>query len=166
MKSELQNNLVKKYHVFFDWVKDIKLDQPIHPIQFGIECGDGWYWLLDGLMSSIYNYQKWNKKEGEDFIRIKQIKEKFGGLRFYIEGGNDKIHGMIWLAEHQSYMICEYCGTTEDVGRTSGWISVCCKNCHGKIDNRKDLEWKPNENKRLLKLERIKKLLNKNENIS
>jgi len=31
---------------------------------------------------------------------------------------------------------------------------------------RKDLEWKPNENKRLLKLERIKKLLNKNENIS
>jgi UTP-glucose-1-phosphate uridylyltransferase len=53
------------------------------------------------------------------------------------------IDGMVRLAEHQSYMTCEYCGTTENVGHTQGWISTICKTCHSKIDNRKDLKWKP-----------------------
>ena len=158
MKRELQQVLVKKYHIFFDWMNNIKPGEPIHPMSFGIECSDGWYWLLSNLMSSIYHYQKWNKKET---IRIKQIKEKFGGLSFYYDGGDDIIDGMVSLAEDMSYKICEYCGTTENVGITKGWISVICKDCHNKIDNRKDLIWIPNENLRLEKLIRIKELLKK-----
>lgn len=162
MKRELQYVLLKKYHVFFDWTKDIKEGEPIHPMQFGIECGDGWFWLLDNLMSSILNYQKWNKKEGEKFIRVKQIKEKFGGLCFYFDGGNEVIRGMVWLAEHQSRKICEYCGSIENVGKTQGWISVMCKTCYEKDTKLGYREWIPyDDNKRLLKLARLKNLLNK-----
>lgn len=92
MNSKLQNKLIKKYPQFFDYLKDHK--GPIIPIQFGLECGDGWYWLLDQLMNSIYLYCKNNHK---NIPHIHQIKEKFGGLRFYISGGNELINGMIWL---------------------------------------------------------------------
>lgn len=163
MKRELQHTLLKKYHVFFDWLKDDK-SKLIQPMQFGISCGDGWYWILDNLMNSIHKYQKFNDhKEGnKEFIRVTQIKEKFGGLEFYFSGGDEIIRGMVWLARNLSYDTCEYCGTTENVGRTQGWISVCCKNCHDTIENRKDLPWKLNNDNRLKKLEKIKKLLDEN----
>jgi hypothetical protein len=166
MKRELQHALVKKYHVFFDWLREDK-SKLIQPMQFGISCGDGWYWILDNLMNSIYRYQKFNNhKEGnKEFIRVTQIKEKFGGLEFYFTGGDDIIRGMVWLARNLSYNTCERCGTTENVGRTKqGWIYVRCFDCH-KNDRLKDLEWFPNENMRQKKLEKIKKILNKDDEV-
>jgi hypothetical protein len=39
-----------------------------------------------------------------------QVKEKFGGLRFYYNGGDEKIEGMVRLAEAMSKCTCEGCG--------------------------------------------------------
>lgn len=50
-------------------------------------------------------------------------------LRFYYSGGDDLVFGMTWLAEHLSYGICEFCGTTENIGQTSGWITTMCEKC-------------------------------------
>jgi len=36
--------------------------------------------------------------------------EKFGGLHFYIRGGNERISQRIATAEGRSYRICEVCG--------------------------------------------------------
>jgi hypothetical protein len=60
-----------------------------------------------------------------------QVKEKFGGLRFYHNGGDDYIDGMISLAEHLSSRICEVCGKmNEEVVCTGrGWISTRCMDC-------------------------------------
>ena len=69
-----------------------------------------------------------------------QVKEKFGALRFYYEGGNDVIDGMVWLAEHQSYNICEECGSTKNIGRTKGWITTLCEDC-SKTDKNKTKQW-------------------------
>lgn len=153
MKTELQKQLLEKYSVFFQTDKKIHIgEQPLNevmeeltaqkeivePIQFGISCGDGWYWLLDNLMDSILHYCRNNKKP---LINILQIKEKFGGLRFYFNGGDDIIHGMVWFAEHLSYHVCEYCGTTENVGHTRGWMATMCKDCHEKNERLKHLEW-------------------------
>lgn len=76
-------------------------------------------------------------------IQIDQIKEKFGGLRFYFSGGDDYIYGMVSFAESLSYQICETCGTTIGVGQTKGWIHTICYHCHEKNDRAKDLQWKP-----------------------
>jgi hypothetical protein len=75
-----------------------------------------------------------NKFEKEEYetipqVTVDQVKEKFGGLRFYYSGGNDTIHGMVWLAEHMSYNICEICGSTKNLGSTTGWIKNICEEC-------------------------------------
>ena len=59
------------------------------------------------------------------YITASQVKEKFGGLRFYTNGYTDVIDGMISIAESMSYRTCEVCGNP---GRSNnyGWISTLC----------------------------------------
>jgi len=153
-----QNLLIEKYPEFFKYLKDYK--GPIIPIQFGFEVGDGWYWLIENLMKTIHSYCKLNKKP---YPNITQIKEKFGGLRFYYEGGNDLIDGMVWLAESLSYKICETCGTVENVHQTTGWILTICDNCEKKKNKRRWI----NEKRRTINflILRIKKRLKKRNTI-
>ena len=64
------------------------------------------YKLRDWLQNLYYNRlrikHKFIKKEIAD-VKIAQIKTKFGGLRFYIDGGDEQIYGMIQFAEY----LCE-----------------------------------------------------------
>jgi hypothetical protein len=145
MKSELEKKILEKYPEFFEYLKDYK--GPLMPIYFGFEHGDGWYFIIDSLMSTIkniiMNYNEYNKEEGEPemTIQLHQVKEKFGTLSFYVGmgGGSDRvvneIYGAIHLAEQQSSMVCELCGTTENVGTTSGWITTCCEKCFNEKTN-------------------------------
>lgn len=54
-----------------------------------------------------------------------QIKEKFGGLRFYYIGGDSYIRGLVTMAEAMSEVTCEACG---NIGkhRSGGWIKTLC----------------------------------------
>ena len=58
-------------------------------------------------------------------IEIQQIKEKFGGLRFYYEGGDEYVSGLVTMAESWASRSCERCG---DIGeqRGGGWIRTLC----------------------------------------
>lgn len=56
---------------------------------------------------------------------VLQVKEKFGGLRFYIGLGNDQIWDRIDEAERLSYKTCEECGKP-GVLRASGWLKTHC----------------------------------------
>lgn len=85
----------------------------------------GWYELEKHLIEDLIKLG-WNKE-------VCQVKEKFGGLRFYINEGSDEIHKRIQQAESESYKTCESCGTKEGVGRTNGWITTCCEPCAIKI---------------------------------
>jgi hypothetical protein len=78
-------------------------------------------------------------------VYIDQVKEKFGGLRFYYHGGDDMIDGMVSFAESLSYRICEFCGSSENVGHTNGWIFTVCKNCMKTNDHMKNRIWIPIE---------------------
>jgi hypothetical protein len=146
MKAEHQDELLNTFRHFFpsdrkiytgeDTMSDVQelLNQKevVLPIQFGFECGDGWYMLIKQLMESI----EWHLDPEHSFPRkerlpfqIDQIKEKFGGLRFYYSGGDERIHGMVSLAESLSYHICEFCGSTKNVTQTTGWITSLCEDC-------------------------------------
>lgn len=96
---------------------------------FGFECGDGWYDLLEQLISQIDKYLSHKYKGEETDFEIVQIKEKFGGLRFYVHNADDAIYEMIRFAEDLSYKTCEYCGSNQDVMRSKGWIVTACKKC-------------------------------------
>ncbi len=54
-----------------------------------------------------------------------QVKEKFGGLRFYYLGGDSYIRGVIDMAENMSYSICDVCGAVGTPNK-DGWIKVRC----------------------------------------
>lgn len=60
-----------------------------------------------------------------EWIRVHQIKEKFGGLRFYYDGGCDEIHGMVTMAEVWAHHACETCGNV-GTQRSGGWIRTLC----------------------------------------
>lgn len=127
MKKELENKLFKRYPKIF--VKH-SLSPHESPMCFGLECDDGWFWLIDKLCLAIQNYLENNKHLMIPQIEAVQIKEKFGGLRFYVNYVNDGIGGMIAFAECLSYSICERCGSTKDVTQNKkGWIRSLCKIC-------------------------------------
>jgi hypothetical protein len=54
-----------------------------------------------------------------------QIKEKFGTLCFYYNGGNDYISGLVTMAEEFSNRTCENCGNPGK-RRGNGWLYTAC----------------------------------------
>lgn len=54
-----------------------------------------------------------------------QVKEKFGTLRFYYDGGDDYVRGLVSMAEWASANICEMCGERGKI-RGTGWVYVAC----------------------------------------
>jgi len=78
MKKELELKLVKKYPVIF---KDYNGDMRQTCMCWGFECGDGWYNLINELCETVTTLIS-NKN-----IKVVavQVKEKFGGLRFYYD---------------------------------------------------------------------------------
>ena len=79
MKQELQNELFERYPKIFRQ-KDLSAQQTC--MCWGIACGDGWYNLIDTLCHNIQWYAQYSNKT----IEAVQVKSKFGGLRFYVEG--------------------------------------------------------------------------------
>ena len=95
---------------------------------FGVECGKGWFKLLEPIVEYINDYNK-DKKEEEKIV-FDQIKEKWGGLRVYTNFGNEELFKLIDEAENKSYEVCELCGSEEEVGmRLTGWNTTMCLEC-------------------------------------
>lgn len=96
---------------------------------FGVECGKGWYELIIPIAEYI---EKFNKEhpENEYPMCFTQIKEKWGGLRVYVNYGTKELFDMIEKAESESYNICETCGSRKDVGeKFDGWYETMCYEC-------------------------------------
>ncbi len=85
--------------------------------------GPGWQPLIENLHAEL------TSRLG--MYEVHQIKEKFGGLRYYTDVRYDSPEGkLIEQAEAASYGICEQCGTTEDVS-TGGqrYVLTLCPKC-------------------------------------
>lgn len=109
--------------MFFELINE---SAPHYPIAFGIECGDGWYNLLDKLFSDIV---KICDEKNIEIPKVTQIKEKFGSLRFYVGATTEEIHQLIGEAEAESYVTCEVCGSPGSIVKNHGWIMVRCETC-------------------------------------
>ena len=103
----------------------------------GFAIGEGWWPIIESLCSNIQHYINWKNKESEVVpqVVVAQIKEKFGGLRFYYEGGDDRIHGMVSMAESWADKSCETCGTPGTSGG-KGWIKTLCPTHRAEADAR------------------------------
>lgn len=62
-------------------------------------------------------------------VAILQIKEKFGGLRFYVGGASDSTLQLIEAAEDESRKTCELCGKAGGQRVERGWVWTRCDEC-------------------------------------
>lgn len=112
----------------------------------------GWLSIIDKLCGAIQSYVDNTTRyingnpTNPPQPTLTQMKEKFGGLRFYMEDSDDYVEGMIRMAEYMCDNTCQDCGTEENLGVTSGWISVLCRNCVIGNGDRAMANWKPKEN--------------------
>jgi hypothetical protein len=95
-----------------------------------VGCPKGWEQIVLDTHAKLI--------EVDPDYRISQIKEKFGGLRYYVQFSDRDLYeagsSIIADAENLSYKTCEECGTTEDVDTdilAEGyyWILTLCGPC-------------------------------------
>jgi hypothetical protein len=104
------------------------LNGDVRPLQMHFSFGD---YTEPTKFGIEYAYKAIERAEYEEvppympYVTASQVKEKFGGLRFYTNGYTEGIGAMISMAESMSYRTCEECGNP---GRSNnyGWISTLC----------------------------------------
>ena len=117
---------IKNWNNIYIITENPNKQKPQEPYElFGIECGKGWNKLIIPILDYIDLYNSGH----DDKIEIFQIKEKFGGLRIYTSFSTPELDQLIDDAEEQSFKTCEYCGSTENVSQTTGWIKTLCRKC-------------------------------------
>lgn len=128
MKAELDEKLV---HAFPNLYRDRNESEYKTCMFWGFECGDGWFDLLWDLSQKLEKLILKIKEESptvekEYLPAAAQVKEKFGGLRFYMTTESDEMSDAISLAENKSYTTCETCGKVGILTPTR-WLTVACK---------------------------------------
>lgn len=104
----------------------------------GFACGKGWWPIITELCGQIQHHINWKNRQSEIVAQVVvgQIKEKFGGLRFYYSGGDDEISGMVRMAEAWANNTCETCGLPGK-SRDGGWIKTLCDTHEAERQQRK-----------------------------
>ena len=106
----------------------------------GFAIGEGWWPIIESLCANIQSHTDWwnNNRETRPVVEqvvVEQIKEKFGGLRFYYQGGDEQISGMVRMAEAWASHSCEECGAPGTSGG-KGWIKTLCPTHRAEADAR------------------------------
>lgn len=143
MKEELERKVFEKYPDLYA-TKD-ESGKPTDKPCVGFSHGDGWYDIIDGLSSTIRHITKYHperkKLSPQEFeekygLRVVQVKEKFGGLRYYVDNSSPEIEAAIMMAESMSFRTCEFCGNRGSC-RSDAWIRTLCDECDEKTRPRK-----------------------------
>lgn len=96
-------------------------------------CDTGWFPLIKDLIEDLIKLG-WDKE-------VSQVKEKFGGLRFYIGSGSDEIFERVVKAERDSYEICEVTGKPGKLRKDIGWyLTLCDEEYEKRLKRNKDRE--------------------------
>jgi hypothetical protein len=121
MKEELERKLVERWPTWFDVNGSIK--RTLMP--FGFEHGDGWLGIVWRLCEQLEPAVNRLEKETGRKFEVFQVKEKFGGLRFYCDSSTDEIDALIRAAEEESTRTCDVCGR-QGTARGGSWIRTRC----------------------------------------
>lgn len=87
--------------------------------RYFLAIDDGWLQIVEDLIGELLD-DGWDKQ-------VCQIKEKFGFLRFYTNGGSDNHYDIISKYEILSGTICEKCGEPGEIRKDVWWKTLCNK---------------------------------------
>ena len=120
MSPELENKLYEDFPMLF-----ANREQKGSCMVYGCEHGDGWHGILRAACKEIAAH---GERECYQPFKFSQIKEKYGTLRLYHDGGDSYCDGVVDMAEAMSAVTCEQCGAPGKPN-DSGWISTLCEGC-------------------------------------
>jgi hypothetical protein len=86
---------------------------------FDFSPPEGWYDLVEKLVDQVIAL--------DPEIKIDQVKEKFGGLRFYVAYASDDVHFLIETAEDASERTCQVCGKDGRMVSVYGYYAALCE---------------------------------------
>lgn len=102
-------------------------------IEQACEIYPGWSNLIKEIDSKIKSY--------DPDYKVAQIKEKFGGLRFYFNSNCEtdedfnKLCDQVWNIADRSLSICEICGKEGSPNFSRyGWRKTLCEDCKREED--------------------------------
>lgn len=79
--------------------------------------GKGWKFIVDILTESC----------DRNNVKIRQVKEKFGTLRFYTDPHDNRdLEALIRFGELLSHHICEETGKDGKLRNLNGWLKTLC----------------------------------------
>lgn len=102
---------------------------------FGFECGPGWYSLINDICARGEKECKTLIARGypvEQTPLAVQVKEKFGGLRFYAHNCSDSLFDFIEDQCSKSESLCDECGKPSVISGDT-WLSSTCASCNEKL---------------------------------
>lgn len=126
MKRALQEKLLEDFPKLYRG-RHMSIMENLMP--FGFEVGDGWFDLLYTLSQRL-------AQVSPDTLAV-QVKEKFGGLRFYADQVTREGDEAICKAEAEAIKTCEWCGAPGEPGGI-GWIVTLCDPCRKSREEQKD----------------------------
>jgi len=121
MRKELEQKLVERWPKWFNTGSDFRYTG----MTLGFRHDDGWFDILWRLCEDLEPLVNEFEKAGGGQFEILQVKEKFGGLRFYVKDANDDICLRIETARLESFRSCEVCGKP-GARREGDWIKTLC----------------------------------------
>lgn len=107
------------------------------PLPWGLQIGAGWTHLVTVLCARIDTLLR---QAPSARFHLHQVKEKFGGLRFYYEihGApadiKQAIRNSVGQAELASNDCCERCGAVGAKGYSSGYLVTLCPRCASTLE--------------------------------
>ncbi|MGB4860124.1 MAG: hypothetical protein WBP11_12470 [Dokdonella sp.] len=118
MNPPLNDKLLARYPLIF-----AEHFSPGSAMSRGVECGDGWFDLIDALCALL---QRQTDYGNQPQAIAAQVKEKLGGLRFYLRNASERQRGMIDMAQELSFRICDQCGSPGSLIQES-WLKTRCE---------------------------------------
>jgi hypothetical protein len=106
---------------------------------YTLSCGLGWKKIVFDLVDELDRiWDGFQKKKGRECWSLLQMKEKFGGLRFYAsypdspaedaKTRQDRSFDAICKAEAEAWKTCERCGKPGKISG-EGYIATVCEKC-------------------------------------
>lgn len=126
-RKEKNGNLFREWvvkHQIGPGMNDINLRKVKDGLYSGFDgsVAEGWIPIIDRLATDLIALG-WDRD-------LHQVKEKFGGLRFYIGASSQEMEERISMAEDESYKTCENCGDFGEKSAVGYWLLTLCKTCH------------------------------------
>ena len=122
MQKELEQRLVERWPTWFQTEGDFRHTAMTR----GFEHGDGWFEILWRLCVDLEPLVTEMERAWGHQFEVLQVKEKFGGLRFYVNcRRNEAIRQRIGIAADESFHTCEVCGQPGTL-REERWIKTLC----------------------------------------